>query len=229
MTPDRYQKYQQTLNLRQPDLTVLTDQVHKSHNLSAIVRTCDAVGVHEMHVTQPKEGYKDFRGRACGSQRWVQVNLYEAVESAITQLQQQGYAIYAAHFSEKAVNFRDVDYCKPCAVLLGAEKKGVSPTAAELADQHIIIPMQGMVGSFNVSVAAAVILTEAQRQREQAGMYRNIRLDQDIYQQTLFKWAYPELAEFCDLRGLTYPELDEQGKLISPSDWYAEVKDKPVL
>lgn len=145
MTPERFQKYQQTLNLRQPDLTVLTDQVHKPHNLSAIVRTCDAVGVHEMHVTEPKEGYRDFRGRACGSQRWVQVNLYDEVENAISLLQQQGYAIYAAHFSEQAVNFRAVDYCRPCAVLLGAEKKGVSPEAAALVDQHITIPMQGMV------------------------------------------------------------------------------------
>ncbi|NYZ68838.1 tRNA (guanosine(18)-2'-O)-methyltransferase TrmH [Endozoicomonas sp. SM1973] len=226
MTPERYQKYQQTLNLRQPDLTVLTDQVHKPHNLSAIIRTCDAVGIHEVHVTQPKEGYRDFRGRACGSQRWVQVNLYDEVTDAITQLQQQGYAIYAAHFSEQAVNFRDVDYCRPCAVLLGAEKKGVSSAAAALVDQHITIPMQGMVGSFNVSVAAAVILAEAQRQREQAGLYEQARLNQGVYQQTLFQWAYPELAEYCDQRGLAYPELDGQGVLINPSDWYAKVKDK---
>ena len=224
MTPERYQKFRTVLDRRQPDLTVLTDQVHKPHNLGAIIRTCDAVGIHEIHLTQPRNGYRQFRRRSMGSYQWVNIRLHDSIKDSAESLKSLGFKIYAAHFSEQAIPYNQVDFTLPCALMLGAEKSGVSHEAASLADEHIIIPMQGMVSSYNVSVAAAVILIEAQHQRQQKGMYNNARLPGDIYQRTLFQWGYPELTRYCDERMLDYPPLNDSGQLINPSQWYAQVR-----
>lgn len=226
MTPERYLKFRAVLDRRQPDLTVITDQVHKNHNLSAIIRTCDAVGIPDIHLTQPKHGYRQFKRRAMGSHKWVNVHHHETVEEGVAELKAQGFRVYAAHFSSTAVPFHEIDYTQPSALMLGAEKQGISPEAAELADQHVIIPMQGMVGSYNVSVAAAVILVEAQRQRQLKGMYDKPQLPEELYQPTLFRWGYPELTRYCDERNLSYPEIDDRGQLVNPSEWYARVRNE---
>jgi len=217
MTPSRFSRYHEVLKKRQPDLTVVTDEVHKPRNLSAIIRTCDAVGIHRVHVAKPDEGYKAFRGTAKGSHRWVKVNTYDDAIVPLEQLKQQGHKIYAAHFSAQAVDFRTVDYTVPCAVLMGAEKEGVSAEALKFADREIIIPMSGMVQSYNVSSAATVILVEAQRQREAAGLYGTRVLSEDEYRRTFFQWAHPKLADYCHQKGIEYPDLDEEGEVKDSS------------
>ena len=224
MTPERCKKFKQVLDRRQPDLTVLTDQVHKPHNLSAIMRTCDAVGIHEVHITQPQWGYRRYKHHSLGSSRWLDINPHPNTESSVTHLKQRGFKLYAAHFSKKSIPFYELDFTRPCALLLGAEKEGVSPEGAELADEHMIIPMNGLVSSYNVSVAAAVILVEAQRQRQLKGLYDQPRLPAGVYRDTLFRWGYPELTRYCDARNLSYPEIDDEGQLINPSEWYARIR-----
>lgn len=225
MTPERYQKLRQTLDRRQPDLTLLTEQIHKPRNIAALVRTGDAVGVHEMHMVWPHDKHRAYRGTAMGSDRWVDIIRHESMEEGIDQLQGQGHKVYAAHFSDRALDFRDVDYTVPCAILMGNEKKGVSDLAASKVDEHITIPMLGMVESFNVSVAAAIILAEAQRQRAQAGLYNEVRLDEETYRQTFFRWAHPKVAEYCHQKDLPYPEIrEEDGEIVNPSEWYASVR-----
>ena len=118
------------------------------------------------------------------------------------------------HKSDSSVSFRNIDYCRKTAVLFGAELYGVSNAAAELADKHVFIPMQGMVESYNVSVAAAIVLLEAQRQRDLAGLYNTCRLDPETYRNTLYRWYRPTEARFCDDNNLPYPELDESGQLV---------------
>ena len=97
---------------------------------------------------------------------------------------------------------------------MGTEKWGVTDQAADLVDGHIIIPMQGMVQSLNVSVANAVILFEAQRQRLQAGLYSQVRLDPQTYQQTVFEWGYPDISAMYRRQGKPYPKLGEQGEIL---------------
>ena len=224
MTPERTAKLIQTLNRRQPDLTVITDQVHKPRNIAALVRTCDAVGIPNIHTVTPKEGYQ-FNGTTRGSDRWVKTQNHASCDDAITMVKSQGMKVYAAHFSERAVDYRSVDYSQPCAILMGAEKHGVSEAAAEQADEHILIPMMGMVGSLNVSTAAGIILVEAQNQRLQAGMYEQSRLSESEHRDTLFEWSFPDLAEFCHNKGLEYPLLDETLALSDAPAWYQAVRD----
>ena len=216
MLPRRYKKLKQVLDRRQPDLTVLTEDVHKPHNLSAIMRTCDAVGVFSIHaVNSYSHEMPTYSQVAQGSEKWVYLHTHPNAKTAIEQLQQEGFKIYAAHLSEEAVDYRQIDYTHPTAILLGAEKWGVSQEAAALVDGHIIIPMMGMVESLNVSVAGAVILFEAQRQRLQAGFYNRVRLDRQTYRQTIFEWGYPKIAALHRQKGEPLPLLGEEGEIIT--------------
>jgi tRNA (guanosine-2'-O-)-methyltransferase len=127
MTPERIARLRQVLAMRQPDLTVVTDFVHKQRNLSVIVRNCDAVGIMRVHTVLGEEEYRGaFRGTKMGSHRWVDVRRRETVEQALLPLRQQGCQVVAAHLSADAVDFRSVDYTRPTAILLGAERCGVS-------------------------------------------------------------------------------------------------------
>ena len=224
MTPSRLAKFQTILGRRQLDLTIITDQVNKGQNIAALLRTCDAVGIHRAHAVTPKEGYRDYGGTARGSQQWVEVRQHKYIESALIAAKQQGMQLVAAHFSEQAVDFRQLDYTQPTALIVGAEMEGVSPAAVLAADQHVVIPMLGMVHSFNVSVAAAVILLEAQRQREQASMYQQPQLLDKEYNDTLFRWCHPAIADYCQRYGWQYPPMDAQGEVPGLSDWYAQAR-----
>jgi len=214
MIPRRYERIKQVLNKRQPDLTVLTEDVHKPHNLSAIIRTCDAIGVFAVHAVNRHSDVPTYSQVAQGSEKWVKLYAHANIKTAIQQLQQKNHKVYAAHLSEEAIDYRQVDYTQPTAILLGTEKWGVTDEAANLVDGHIVIPMQGMVKSLNVSVANAVVLFEAQRQRLDAGMYEQINLDSETYQQTIFEWGYPEIAAMYRRDGKSYPRLGEQGEIL---------------
>lgn len=215
MIPRRYERLKQVLNQRQPDLTVLMENVHKPHNLSAIIRTSDAVGVLEVHAVNRHSDTPTYSQVAQGSEKWVKLHFHVNILTAIKYLQQRQYRVYAAHLSDLAIDYRQVDYTQPTAILLGTEKWGVTAEAANLVDGHIIIPMQGMVQSLNVSVANAVVLFEVQRQRLQAGLYDRVRLDPKTYKQTIFEWGYPDLAAMYRRQGKAYPELGEQGEILS--------------
>ncbi|MEM7495155.1 MAG: tRNA (guanosine(18)-2'-O)-methyltransferase TrmH [Myxococcota bacterium] len=171
MTPRRRDKIERVLRRRQPDLTVVAEDVFKPHNLSAVLRTCDAVGIGLVHAVNPTGGVPTYNAASASAHKWVRLHVHKTVEAAFAALRSRNMRIYAAHLSDKAVDYRTVDYTQPLCVVLGNERQGVSPAASSLADGHIIIPMLGMVPSLNVSVAAAVILFEAQRQRLRAGLY----------------------------------------------------------
>jgi tRNA (guanosine-2'-O-)-methyltransferase len=211
--PKRYHRLKQVLNRRQPDLTVLTEDVHKPHNLSAIIRTCDAVGIFEVHSVNVKAELPTFSQVSQGSEKWIFLNTHPDTRTAISYLKNQKFRVYAAHFSSESLDYRQIDYTKPSAIIFGAEKWGVTKEAAQLADEHIVIPMLGMVQSLNVSVAAAVILFEAQRQRLAAHIYDNTRLESEIYDQVLFEWGYAEIARVCRQQGRSYPILGENGEI----------------
>ena len=214
MIPRRYERLKQVLDQRQPDLTVLAEDVHKPHNLSAIIRTCDAVGVFDIHAVNRHSDTPTFSQVAQGSEKWVNLYAHADIKTAIQHLQDSNHRVYAAHLSDVAVDYRQVDYTQPTAILLGTEKWGVTQDAADLVDGHIVIPMQGMVQSLNVSVANAVILFEAQRQRLEAGLYNKVRLDRQTYERTVFEWGYPDIAEMYRRQEKPYPPLGEEGQIL---------------
>lgn len=214
------------LATRQPDLTVCLEQVHKPHNVSAIIRTADAVGVHQVHAVWPTSRMRTLVSSAAGSNSWVNVKTHRTISDAVTHLKDQGMQILATHLSARAVDFREVDYTRPTCVLLGQEKTGITEEALALADQDIIIPMIGMVQSLNVSVASALILYEAQRQRHNAGMYLHTHsaLDEEEQQRLLFEGGYPVLANVAKRKGLPRPQIDQQGQVVADAEWWATMQ-----
>lgn len=188
MTLRRRERVWDVLGRRQPDLTVLAEKVHKPHNLSAMLRSCDAVGIGTVHAVWPTGGVPTYNATSASAEKWIELIVHGDTPSAIAHLRSAGMRVYAAHLSDAATDYRDVDYSVPCAVVFGNEKEGVSPEAAELADQHVIIPMLGMIQSLNVSVATAVILFEAQRQRLAAGLYEAPRVAREELEARAADW-----------------------------------------
>ncbi|OOE40008.1 tRNA (guanosine(18)-2'-O)-methyltransferase TrmH [Salinivibrio kushneri] len=227
MTPERFERIHQVLAQRQPDLTVCMEQVHKPNNISAIIRTADAVGIHRMHAVWP-EGTKmrTLGGTSAGSRNWIDVVTHNTTEEAFDAMHAQGMQVLVTNLSDTAVDFREIDYTRPTAIVLGQEKQGISREALDKADQDILIPMVGMVQSLNVSVASALILYEAQRQRQAAGMYQldKTRLPDHEVHHILFERGHPVLARVAKQKGLPYPPLDAHGQIVADEAWWAQMQ-----
>lgn len=226
MNLERYKKITSVLKARQPDLTLCLEEVHKPNNVSAIIRTADATGLHRIHAVWPDEEMKTLSHTSAGARNWVDVQTHDDIHGAVETLKSQGMQILATHLSPTAVDFRDIDYTKPTAIILGSEKHGISQNALNLADQDIIIPMVGMVQSLNVSVASALILFEAQRQRELAGFYNRAQsaLSEQEIHKTLFERGHPVLAKVAKKKGLDYPPLDDTGQILASDDWWQQMQ-----
>ncbi len=219
MSTERYQRIRQLLKMRQPDLTVCMEEVTKPHNVSAVIRTCDAVGVHKVHaVWDESENLR--KCTAMGSHVWVKTQLHKTMPDAVGCFKEQGMQVVVTHLDEQASDFREIDYTKPTVVLLGQEKTGATEDAIALADHSIIVPMVGMVQSLNVSVAAAIVMYEAQRQRQAAGMYEEQSLDEKECQEILFKGGFPFLFKECKRRNLPFPYIDETGNIQADEAWW---------
>jgi tRNA (guanosine-2'-O-)-methyltransferase len=177
-----------------------------------------------LHAVVGDSAYRAFRGTAMGSHNWVEVVRHRALPDALQFAREQGMQVIAAHPAPEAQDFRRVDFTRPTALLLGTERRGLDERAVAAADASIAIPMLGMVGSYNVSVAAGIILMEAQRQREEKGLYDRCRIDDATRQRLLFEWGHPRVRDFCLARGLDYPALDEEGEIADPAKWYAGVR-----
>jgi tRNA (guanosine-2'-O-)-methyltransferase len=216
MTPERRDRLDAVLSKRQPDLTVFAENLHKPKNFSAIVRNCDAVGVNEMHVLPGEDKVRKHWRTSQGAEKWMRIRTHDSSEQACIFLKERGFKLVAAHLSDNAVDYKTHDYTRPTAIVLGTELFGVSDTTLSYVDQQITIPMMGVTQSLNVSVACAIVLYEAQRQRQAAGLYDRCRLDSAILARQRFEWLHPVLAEYCRRHELEYPALDENGDLAEP-------------
>lgn len=216
MTPRRFERLCAILDRRQPDLTVLVDDLQKPHNVSAVIRTCDAVGVGRMHGVAEEDAFRAKITSAAGANLFVDVELHESHARAAHALRAEGFRLWAAHLDPQAVDFRSIDYTGPTCIVLGQEGPGVHPDLLALCDGRFYIPMAGAVESLNVSVAAAVTLFEAQRQRQAAGLYDRPRIDPAVRQRLLFEWGYKRLARWLRHRGHPYPRLGEAGEILDP-------------
>jgi tRNA (guanosine-2'-O-)-methyltransferase len=227
MSPERYARIRHFLSLRQPSLTLCLEQLDKPHNVSAIVRSCDAVGVCEVHAVWDKK--TQFRkSTAMGSENWVYTKEHSCIEDAVSHLKTQNMQVLVTNLSDSAVDFREIDYTLPTAIILGQEKHGATQEAVTAADQDTIIPMVGMVQSLNVSVAAALILYEAQRQRQLAGMYDTQQLTEQACQKLLFEGGFPKLRAICDRNGVSYPHIDDNGHIDADEGWWEKVRLKKM-
>jgi tRNA (guanosine-2'-O-)-methyltransferase len=185
LTERRLNKFREVVKHRQKYLTLVLENIHDPHNVSAILRSCDAVGIDKLYLIYNTNKFpKIGRVSSASAKKWIELVKFKTVEDCFKELKSENYRIYATHISETGKNksLYDIDFTKRVAVVLGNEHLGVSDDVVKLADGNLIIPMYGMVQSLNVSVSAAVCLYEALRQREKKGMYKKSQLAKPEYE-----------------------------------------------
>lgn len=186
----RQNKIVSTLKWRQCDLKVVLENIHDPHNVSAIFRTCDAVGIPKVSLVYTIEKFPKIGKKSSASAfKWVEREKYKSIENCYSELRKDGFKIYASSISEDSRSIYELDLSQKVAIVLGNEHRGVSNEASQLADERIMIPMFGMVQSLNVSVAAAIILYEAARQRIIKGKYEVSQISENELDQLVEQWC----------------------------------------
>ena len=185
----RLERLRGVLERRQPGLTVVIENVHDPHNVSAILRSCDAVGVARVELVYTVEQFPRIGKKSSSSaNKWVERRRHTSVEECFATLRTEGYQILATRLGKPTQDLYACHLAQPTAFVLGNEHRGVSEEAAAGADACIGIPMMGMIESLNVSVAAAVCLYEALRQRLSCGMYSHPQIPAEALETLFNEW-----------------------------------------
>jgi len=202
MTPERRARLLSVLNKRQHDLTVVLENVFDPHNIAAVMRTCDAVGIQEVYVLNTRiPRHKKFGARSSSSAaKWLTVHQFTDANECFAALRSKYDKILTTHLSSDAVNLYDIDFKGSIALIFGNEHSGVTDEIRAMADGNFIIPQVGIIQSLNISVACAVTLYEAQRQKLLAGHYDTCRLPQQQLNELLDQWGFIDEA---DREGIT--------------------------
>lgn len=190
MTPERKEKLLSVLSKRQPDITVVLENVFDPHNISAVMRTCDAVGVQDIHILNtriPRHKKWGFKSSSSAS-KWLTIHQFEDANACFASLRQRYSTILTTHLSGDAVSLHEVDFSKSIALVFGNEHNGVSDEVRAMSDGNFIIPQVGIIRSLNISVACAVTLYEAFRQKKVAGHYDQQRMEQERFTGLLDEW-----------------------------------------
>lgn len=189
-TERRLKKIENVVRARQFSLRVVLENIHDPHNVSAIFRSCDAVGVSQVDLLYHVEQFpKISRVTSASSKKWVKQRRFNKVEECVSELKTEGFKIYGTMLSDKAEDIYKIDLTEKIAIVMGNENRGISEEMSKLIDKHIYIPMRGMIQSLNVSVATAVVLYEAQRQRALKGMYEKSELPGNELESMIDEWC----------------------------------------
>ena len=194
MTPERSEKLLKVLHQRQSNLCVVMENVQDPHNISAVMRTCDAVGIQDLFILNTKiPRHLKFGARSSSSAaKWLTVHQYEDTEACFKELRRRYNRILTTHLSSDAISLYAIDFTGSIALIFGNEHSGVSEEVRKLADGNFIIPQMGIIRSLNISVACAVSIYEAYRQKELAGHYNHPSLPATQMNSLLAEWGFQE-------------------------------------
>ncbi|OQY94002.1 MAG: RNA methyltransferase [Sphingobacteriales bacterium UTBCD1] len=195
MTPERKQKLLSVLQKRQCDITVVLENVFDPHNISAVMRTCDAVGVQDIYVLNTKiPRHKKWGAKSSSSAaKWLSVHQYDNAEECFLDLRKSYSTILTTHLSSDAVSLHSLDFTRSIALVFGNEHDGVSEEIRKRADGNFIIPQVGIIRSLNISVACAVTLYEAFRQKNIAGHYSRTNFEESKIECLLKEWELDQV------------------------------------
>lgn len=192
-TVTRREKVTKVLSKKQPDLTMVFENVNNPHNIFAITRTCDSVGIMDIHAVygngkKMPDPKKNGKNSSSSGNKWININHHSDINKCVKELRENGFNICCTDLRENSISVYDYDFTQKTAIIVGNERYGVSENVADISDYNLYIPMEGMIRSLNVSVATAVILYEAYRQRMVKGMYNEQRLDDEAYEKLYNEW-----------------------------------------
>jgi len=193
MTPERRERLTGVLNKRQPDLTVVLENVQDPHNISAVMRTCDAVGIQEIYVLTNKiPRHKKWGAKSSSSAaKWLTIHQFEDAVECMAALRKKYDKIYTTHLAADSISLYEIDFTGSVALVFGNEHMGVSEEIRAQADGNFIIPQMGIIRSLNISVACAVSIYEGLRQKTAAGHYEKRRLPDGQYNELWKQWSSP--------------------------------------
>jgi tRNA (guanosine-2'-O-)-methyltransferase len=191
MTPQRQQKIDAVLDARQDNITVVLENVFDPHNIAAVLRTADAVGVAEIYIINTiLPTYKQFGKRSSsGAISWMLLHQFTNVADCVAAIRKKYNKIYSTHLGASSVSMHSLDMTQSIALAFGNEQKGLSDEFLAHSDGNFVIPQVGMIQSLNISVACAVTLYEALRQKTAAGHYANRTISEANQQQLIDHWA----------------------------------------
>lgn len=197
MTPERRQRLCSVLDKRQGGITVVLENVFDPHNISAVMRTADAVGVQDIYILNTKiPPHKKWGAKSSSSAaKWLTIHQFVDAVECFSSLRKRYSTILTTHLSSDAVPLHAIDFTGSIALVFGNEHSGVSEEIRALADGNFIIPQVGIIRSLNISVACAVTLYEAFRQKFMAGHYNRKVLDDVRYNNLLEEWGFREGGE----------------------------------
>jgi tRNA (guanosine-2'-O-)-methyltransferase len=192
MTPERTERLTTVLNKRQDDITVVLENVFDPHNISAVMRTCDAVGVQEIYILNTKiPRHKKWGAKSSSSAaKWLTVHQFDDAKQCFLSLRSRYSSILTTYLADDSIGLHQLDLTKSIALVFGNEHSGVSDEIRELADGNFVIPQVGIIQSLNISVACAVTLYEAYRQKTLAGHYEHKKLGDAKYNELLKEWSF---------------------------------------
>lgn len=192
MTPERTERLTSVLNKRQGNITVVLENVFDPHNISAVMRTADAVGLQDIYILNTKiPRHKKWGAKSSSSAaKWLTIHQFDNAEECFSSLRKHYSTILTTHLSSDAVSLHSIDFTGSIALIFGNEHSGVSEEIRALADGNFIIPQVGIIRSLNISVACAVTLYEAYRQKSIAGHYEKPGLDEGRYNELLKEWGF---------------------------------------
>ncbi|MEO6548799.1 MAG: RNA methyltransferase [Ferruginibacter sp.] len=192
MTPERNERLTAVLNKRQPDLTVVLENVFDPHNISAVMRTCDAIGIQDIYILNHKiPPHRKWGAKSSSSAaKWLTIHQFSDATLCFTELRKQYAKIYTTHLSTDAIDLYEMNLIESVALVFGNEHSGVSEEIIAMADGNFIIPQVGIIKSLNISVACAVTLYEAFRQKTMAGHYDNTRLEGGNLNKLRESWGF---------------------------------------
>ncbi|MFM2361407.1 MAG: hypothetical protein RLZZ316_309 [Bacteroidota bacterium] len=197
MTPEREERLTGVLNKRQKGLTVILENVFDPHNVSAVLRTCDAVGIQEVFVLNtkiPRHKKWGFKSSSSAT-KWLTIHQFTNADECFKIVRNNYSTILATHLSTDAVNMHHINFTQSIALVFGNEHSGITEETLAKADGNFIIPQVGIIKSLNISVACAVTVYEAMRQRSAAGMYNQPSLPQAQIQNLRKEWGFYDVAE----------------------------------
>ncbi len=189
---NRAAKYKQVISKRQ-DLTIILENVQDPHNIGAVVRSCDAVGISELFIIHTLDCYnvqhkKVGKNSSSGARKWIKMHYFDDLQSCFNEVKAKYKKVYGTHLSSESVSLFNLDLTESVALMFGNEQLGISPEALQMLDGNFLIPQYGMVQSLNISVACAVSLFEASRQRAEKNMYDHSFDDKNSSHTEMFEW-----------------------------------------
>lgn len=195
MTPERENRITSVLDKRQGNLTIVLENVFDPHNISAVMRTCDAVGVQDLFILNTRiPRHKKWGAKSSSSAaQWLTIHQFTDARECFDELRRRVDTVFTTHLADDAVSLYDMELTGRIALVFGNEHSGVSDEIRAFSDGNFIIPQMGIIRSLNISVACAVSLYEAFRQKQAAGHYDRPGLPRERYDQLLREWSRGQL------------------------------------